>query len=69
MHDGDKKGEIVESIVLTREVQDALGISLDKIGWFVGFKVYDDEVWAKVKSGELRMLSIGGRGTRHDVSD
>ena len=28
--------------------------------WFVKMKVYDDELWAKIKSGEVRGLSIEG---------
>jgi len=28
--------------------------------WFVKMKIYDDELWAKIKSGEVRGLSIEG---------
>lgn len=68
MHEGGKMGEMVESVVFTRQVQDALGIDLNKTGWFVGFKIYDDEVWQRVKEGELAMFSIGGRGKRERLS-
>lgn len=57
-------GKVVESIVLTPEVQKALGIDLGKVGWFIGMKVDDDGVWKRVKSGELKAFSIGGSGSR-----
>jgi len=33
-------------------------------GWWVGFKVQDPEVWAKVKTGERTGFSIHGHGRR-----
>ena len=66
MHQGETVGEFVESMVFTPDLQSSLGIDLKKVGWFVGFKVNDDEVWAGVKSGKYKMLSIGGRGKRID---
>lgn len=66
MHQGDQVGEFVESMVFTHDVQKALGIDLKKVGWFVGFKVNDDETWQGVKSGKYKMLSIGGSGKRID---
>ena len=66
-HAGVKKGETVESIVFTKDVQKALGIDLGKVGWFICQKIYDDETWEKVKSGELSAFSIGGRGERIPV--
>lgn len=68
MHTGSKRGELVESLVLTKDVQKALGIDLGKVGWFVGFKINDDETWNRVKKGELKMFSIGGRGKREQIS-
>lgn len=67
MHKGARMGELVESVVFTKELQNSLSIDLGKQGWFVGFKIYDDETWLKVKKGELRMFSIGGRGKRASV--
>lgn len=57
-------GKIVESVVLSKQLQDALGIDLGQEGWFVVMKIHDDEVWDRVKKGELSMLSIGGSGVR-----
>jgi hypothetical protein len=36
-------------------------------GWWVGFKVDDPEVWAKVESGEYKMFSIGGTATEEPI--
>lgn len=69
MHEGDQIGEVVESLVFTSDVQKALGIDLGKIGWFIGMKIHDDEIWEKVKSGSLAAFSIGGRGRRIEIDD
>lgn len=67
MHMGGKVGEFVHSLPLTKEIGEALGIKSDKEGWIVACKVYDDEVWQKVKSGELKAFSIGGRARREKI--
>lgn len=56
--------EYVESVVMTREVQKAMGVDLGRVGWWVAGYVRDDAVWRRVKSGELRSLSIGGSAVR-----
>jgi len=66
LHDGEQIGEFVESLVFTHDIQKSLGIDLGKVGWFVGFKVNDPEVWKGVKAGRFKMLSIGGSGKRVD---
>lgn len=67
MHKGADVGEVVESIVFTKDLQKALGIDLGGVGWFVGYKVHKKEVWEKVKSGELAMFSIGGTATKETI--
>lgn len=67
MHEGEKVGEFIHSLPLTKELGDALGIQSNREGWIVAMKVYDDEIWSKVKSGELRAFSIGGRAQREEV--
>jgi len=59
-------GEIVESLLFTRDLQKALGIDLKKVGWLIGYKVSDD-LWPLVKEGRLPMFSIGGSGLRVPV--
>lgn len=67
MHKGAAKGEIVESIVLTDEVKKILKSETPVTGWFIGMKIHDDAAWKAVKSGELRMFSIGGKGRRQNA--
>lgn len=59
----------VESIVFTPEKIEKLGLEPDAlpIGWWIGFKVEDDAVWAGVKSGQYKMFSIRGTGTREPL--
>lgn len=61
-------GKLVESIVFTKEKQQALGIDLGKTGWWVGFKVDSDAVWKSIKSGKYAAFSIHGRGLREEVT-
>jgi Putative phage serine protease XkdF len=60
-------GEVVESLVLTPDVQKAIGVDLKKTGWFIGYRVADDDAWALVKDGTLRSFSIGGKASRVPV--
>ena len=64
MHNGRRVADVVESIVFTKELQDALGIDLGRVGWFGAMKYKDPDAWKKVKSGELSEFSIGGFSTR-----
>lgn len=66
MHKGDSKGTVVESIVFTKEKQQALGIPEGVVpeGWFITVKVHDPEVFEKVKNGTYRMFSIQGTAKR-----
>ena len=51
---------------VTKEIGEALGIQSDREGWVVAFKVFNDDVWEKVKTGELAAFSIGGRAVKED---
>lgn len=53
-------GRLVESIVFTKEKQEKLNIDLGFVGWWVGFKVDDSEVWKGIESGEFKGFSIHG---------
>lgn len=59
--------ELVESIVLSNTLQKALGIDLNKEGWFVGFRITDPELLDKVEKGDYSMFSIGGQGIREEI--
>lgn len=65
--DAHRGGDIVESLVMTPDVQKALGIDLGKTGWFIGYRVDDPDAWALVKSGALKAFSIGGKARRVPV--
>ena len=67
MHVGDQVGVVVHSLPITKEIGDALGIQSDREGWVVAYKVFDDTVWAMVKSGELAAFSIGGRAIKEEI--
>lgn len=57
--------DIVESFVVTPEKIEKMGLPADMPqGWWVGYKVHDDEAWRKVKSGEYQGFSIHGKGRR-----
>lgn len=66
MHKGAVALTIVESVVIRPEVAAAMGVTTDTTGWWIGAKVHDDAAWARVKSGELRALSIAGNATFDD---
>lgn len=66
-HSGEEVGEVVESLVFTKDLQQALGIDLGMVGWFCGYKVKDPEVWKMVKQGNLPMFSIGGSAVRESI--
>ena len=68
MHKGGQIGAVIHSMPITKEIGESLGIQSDREGWIVAFKVYDDDVWARVKSGELAAFSIGGRASKEDYS-
>ena len=64
-----KRGKLVESCVFTAEKQKAMGLpeGILPVGWWIGFKIEDDEAWEKVKNGTYRMFSIEGRAQRVPV--
>jgi len=66
MHKGASQGTVVESIVLTKEKQAAMGIPEGVVpeGWFITVKINDPNVFAKVKNGDFRMFSIQGTAKR-----
>lgn len=70
-HDSKVVSTLVESIVFTPEKIEKMGLDAGSVplGWWVGFKINDDNAWNLVKSGELRSFSIGGRGTRKKVEE
>ena len=71
MHERTGVGVLVESVIFTEEKQAAMGLIPGElpVGWWIGFRITDDEVWEKVKTGEYSMFSIGGVGIREEVEE
>lgn len=63
-------GRVVQSKVYTPEVVEQMGLAPGSVplGWWFGLKIDDPKVWARVKSGELKMFSIGGSAKRVPVA-
>lgn len=60
--------DMIESIVFTPEKIAKMGLPSDfPVGWWVGYKVNDDETWERIKSGEVTSFSIHGKGRRAPV--
>lgn len=64
-----KKGKLVESCVFTVEKQKAMGIpeGVLPVGWWIGFKIEDDDAWERVRNGTYKMFSIEGQAVREPV--
>lgn len=71
MHEVIGVADLVESIVFTPEKLEMLGLEKNSLpqGWFVGFKVKDTDTWQKIKRGDYKMFSIGGRALREAKAD
>jgi len=69
MHRRNGVGQLVESIMFTPEKIEKMGLdpAAVPVGWWVGFRVSDPDVWAKVKDGTYRMFSIRGSGKREEM--
>lgn len=64
-----KVSDMIESVVFTDEKIAKMGLPEDfPRGWWVGFKIHDDETWDLVKKGERTGFSIHGKGIRKDLS-
>ncbi len=63
------KGILIESVVTTLEKQSVWGITQNfiPIGWWIGIKVLDKNVWDKVKNGTYQAFSIQGDSLREEV--
>lgn len=71
MHERGGAAVLVESVVFTEEKAKAMGIpeGILPAGWWIGFKVIDEDVWEKVKDGTYSMFSIEGTAERVEVED
>lgn len=69
MHKGLVNGKVrlVESFIAPCDMT-LDGSTIHKGAWMMGLHVVDDEIWAKIKSGGLTGLSIGGFARRQPVT-
>lgn len=69
MHERGGVAVLIESVVFTEEKMQVMGIPAGTlpIGWWIGFKVTDEDVWQKVKDGTYPMFSIEGEAERVDI--
>lgn len=69
MHERGGVAVLIESVVFTEGKMQAMGIpaGILPIGWWIGFKVTDEDVWQKVKDGTYPMFSIEGEAERVEV--
>lgn len=62
--------DLIESFVVTPEKIEKMGLpDSTPVGWWVGFKVNDPDVWDSVKSGEWKGFSIHGAGRRKTIGE
>lgn len=69
MHTGDDVGVVVESLVVDRAKWEAMGVESNREGWWVGIHVPMSSDWEEVRSGRFSMFSIGGKGTRSEMTE
>lgn len=71
MHERGGTAVLIESVVFTEEKMQAMGIPAGTlpVGWWIGFKVTDKDVWEKVKDGTYQMFSIEGEAERIKVKE
>ena len=71
MHERGGAAILIESVVFTEEKMRVMGSPAGTlpVGWWIGFKVTDKEVWEKVKDGTYNMLSIEGEAERVEIED
>lgn len=69
MHERGGVAVLVESVVFTVEKMQAMGIpeGTVPVGWWIGFRVTDKDVWEKVRDGTYQMFSIEGEAERVEV--
>ena len=71
MHERGGVAVLIESVVFTEEKMQVMGIPVGTlpVGWRIGFKVLDEDVWKKVKDGTYPMFSIEGEAERVEVEE
>lgn len=68
-HEGESVGQLIESLVVTKEKLLSMGLEENALpqGWWVGFYVEDDAVFDKIKDGTYTAFSIQGHALREPI--
>lgn len=69
MHETIGGAVLIESMIFTPQKLELLNVDSIPYGWWVGFKIVDEELWQKIKSGKYPMFSIGGSAQREADTD
>jgi hypothetical protein len=71
MHVRKGVAQLVESFMVTPEKLERMGLPEGSlpVGWWVGYKVNDEDVWKGVKDGKYTQFSVHGRGRRTILED
>jgi len=69
MHEGDAVGHLVESLAITEQKLEAMGLEKNALpqGWWLGFYIPNNDVFQKVKEGTYSMFSIQGKAIAEEV--
>ena len=67
MHEDVIDADIVESAIAWADGLEYYGKVIKKGSWFGGVKVYDNDVWEKIKSGEYKGFSVRISGVRQPI--
>jgi Putative phage serine protease XkdF len=62
--------DMIESVVFTPEKIQKMGLPpTTPLGWWVGYKIRDDNIWKSVKNGDITGFSVHGKGRRIPVRE
>lgn len=60
--------DMIESVVFTPEKIEKMGLpTTTPLGWWVGYKVRDENIWQSIKKGDITGFSVHGKGKRVPV--
>ena len=61
---GMPAASVVESMFFSVEKMEAMGIPVGTlpVGWWIGMKVHDDDLWDEYEAGNRQMFSVHGAG-------
>ena len=72
-HEADAAAEFTGSMWVDHDVLKAIGATPGDTtpadGWLIQIRVDDPALWKRIKSGEMRAFSIGGKGRRVPLKD